>query len=82
MPVDTLQFWEIISDEHGIDSAGTYQGDNNHLQLDRIDVYYNEASSKFSFHSCGPSYTYLDTLSVYVNLSQLENTYHELFSLT
>lgn len=39
------QFWEIISDEHGIDNIGEYHGDN-HLQLDRIDVYYNEASSK------------------------------------
>lgn len=39
------QFWEIISDEHGIDNTGIYNGDN-HLQLDRIDVYYNEASSK------------------------------------
>ena len=43
-----FQFWEIISDEHGIDSAGTYQGDNR-LQLDRVDVYYNEASSKIFY---------------------------------
>merc|ERR1712227_887584 len=37
------KFWEIISDEHGIDPTGTYQGDSD-LQLERIDVYYNEAS--------------------------------------
>ncbi|XP_032127983.1 tubulin beta-8 chain-like [Sapajus apella] len=37
------KFWEVISDEHGIDSAGTYQGDSD-LQLERINVYYNEAS--------------------------------------
>ncbi|XP_030858900.2 tubulin beta chain isoform X3 [Gorilla gorilla gorilla] len=40
-----LQFWEVISDEHGIDSAGTYHGDS-HLQLERINVYYNEASGQ------------------------------------
>uniref|UniRef100_A0A8I5YP08 Tubulin/FtsZ GTPase domain-containing protein n=1 Tax=Pongo abelii TaxID=9601 RepID=A0A8I5YP08_PONAB len=37
------KFWEVISDEHAIDSAGTYQGDSD-LQLERINVYYNEAS--------------------------------------
>ncbi|XP_059084362.1 tubulin beta-1 chain-like [Tigriopus californicus] len=37
------KFWEIISDEHGIDPTGTYQGDSD-LQLERINVYYNEAS--------------------------------------
>lgn len=39
-----FQFWEIISDEHGIDPNGNYQGDNE-LQLERINVYYNEAAS-------------------------------------
>eukprot|EP00158_Paraphelidium_tribonemae_P007426 Partr_v1_DN28237_c2_g1_i5_m75854 putative Tubulin is the major constituent of microtubules. It binds two moles of GTP, one at an exchangeable site on the beta chain and one at a non-exchangeable site on the alpha chain (By similarity) len=38
------KFWEVISDEHGIDPSGTYQG-NTDLQLERINVYYNEASS-------------------------------------
>ncbi|KAJ0184403.1 hypothetical protein K1T71_000826 [Dendrolimus kikuchii] len=37
------KFWEIISDEHGIDTTGIYQG-NSDLQLERIEVYYNEAS--------------------------------------
>uniref|UniRef100_A0A2R9CH89 Tubulin/FtsZ GTPase domain-containing protein n=1 Tax=Pan paniscus TaxID=9597 RepID=A0A2R9CH89_PANPA len=37
------KFWEVISDEHAIDSAGTYHGDRD-LQLERINVYYNEAS--------------------------------------
>jgi len=37
------QFWEVISDEHGIDPTGTYGGDSD-LQLERIDVYYNEAT--------------------------------------
>lgn len=41
-----LQFWEVISDEHGIDPTGTYQGDSD-LQLERINVYYNEASGWF-----------------------------------
>ncbi|XP_062239260.1 tubulin beta chain-like isoform X6 [Platichthys flesus] len=37
------KFWEVISDEHGIDPSGTYHGDNE-LQLERINVYYNEAT--------------------------------------
>ncbi|XP_065722602.1 tubulin beta-1 chain isoform X2 [Drosophila suzukii] len=38
------KFWEIISDEHGIDPNGYYHGESP-LQRERIDVYYNEASS-------------------------------------
>uniref|UniRef100_A0A4W3ISF3 Tubulin beta-2A chain n=1 Tax=Callorhinchus milii TaxID=7868 RepID=A0A4W3ISF3_CALMI len=37
------KFWEVISDEHGIDPTGSYHGDS-HLQLERINVYYNEAA--------------------------------------
>merc|ERR1712165_436609 len=37
------KFWEIISDEHGIDPTGTYNGDSD-LQLERVNVYYTEAS--------------------------------------
>uniref|UniRef100_A0A3Q3FJG3 Tubulin beta-1 chain-like n=1 Tax=Labrus bergylta TaxID=56723 RepID=A0A3Q3FJG3_9LABR len=37
------KFWEVISDEHGIDPTGTYHGDSD-LQLDRINVYYNEVT--------------------------------------
>ena len=32
------KFWEVISDEHGIDPTGTYHGDSD-LQLERINVY-------------------------------------------
>ncbi|XP_049884235.1 tubulin beta chain-like [Pectinophora gossypiella] len=38
------KFWEIISDEHGVDSTGQYHGENPQ-QLERINVYYNEAGS-------------------------------------
>lgn len=38
-----LQFWEVISEEHGIDPTGLYNGDSD-LQLERASVYYNEAS--------------------------------------
>ena len=38
-----FQFWEVISDEHGIGPTGNYEGENPN-QLERIDVYYNEAS--------------------------------------
>jgi tubulin beta len=37
------KFWEVISDEHGIDPTGTYNGDSD-LQLERINVYFNEAT--------------------------------------
>ena len=38
------KFWEVISEEHGIDQQGNYKGDST-LQLDRISVYYNEAGN-------------------------------------
>jgi hypothetical protein len=34
---------QVVSDEHGIDPAGEYCGESE-LQLDRINVYYNEAT--------------------------------------
>jgi len=37
------KFWEVICGEHGIDQTGEYQGDNDN-QLERINVYYNEAT--------------------------------------
>ncbi|VDN96758.1 unnamed protein product [Rodentolepis nana] len=37
------KFWEVVSDEHGLNSDGLYRGDSD-LQLERIDVYYNEAT--------------------------------------
>jgi tubulin beta len=38
-----LQFWETISNEHGINPTGAYHGDSD-LQRERINVYYNEES--------------------------------------
>ena len=38
-----FQFWEVISAEHGISPTGEYQGDMPQ-QLERLEVYYNEAS--------------------------------------
>lgn len=45
------QFWEIISGEHGIDSTGIYNGSEHEsdLQLERINVYYNEATGGNKF---------------------------------
>ena len=37
------KFWEIISDEHGIGEDGMYGGESD-LQLERINVYFNEAN--------------------------------------
>jgi len=36
------KFWEVISSEHGIDPTGNFTG-NNPNQLERINVYFNEA---------------------------------------
>lgn len=36
-------FWEVISDEHGIDPTGRFHGDSD-LQLERINVYFDEAT--------------------------------------
>nr|BAM69088.1 beta-tubuliln [Creolimax fragrantissima] len=38
------KFWEAISEEHGIDHDGKFVGNNEAQQLERMDVYYNEAS--------------------------------------
>lgn len=38
-------FWEAISGEHGIDTNGEYKGLNRKLQLERINVYYNEVNT-------------------------------------
>ena len=37
------KFWEVVCDEHGIDPTGRYQGTSD-LQLERVNIYYNEAS--------------------------------------
>ncbi|KND88023.1 Tubulin beta-2 chain [Tolypocladium ophioglossoides CBS 100239] len=37
-------FWQTISGEHGLDRNGVYEGDSE-LQLERVSVYFNEASS-------------------------------------
>ena len=39
----TRPFEQVICDEHGVDPTGTYHGDSD-LQLERINVYYNEAT--------------------------------------
>eukprot|EP00467_Chlorarachnion_reptans_P020655 CAMPEP_0114533860 /NCGR_PEP_ID=MMETSP0109-20121206/27494_1 /TAXON_ID=29199 /ORGANISM="Chlorarachnion reptans, Strain CCCM449" /LENGTH=174 /DNA_ID=CAMNT_0001717159 /DNA_START=57 /DNA_END=577 /DNA_ORIENTATION=- len=37
------KFWEVICDEHGVATNGNYSGEED-LQLERINVYFNEAS--------------------------------------
>ena len=34
---------QVVCDEHGVDATGSYDGDSD-LQLERINVYFNEAS--------------------------------------
>ncbi|RDX91248.1 Tubulin beta-1 chain, partial [Mucuna pruriens] len=38
------KFWEVVCDEHGIDPTGQYVG-SSELQLERVNVYYNEGSN-------------------------------------
>ncbi|KAI8528615.1 hypothetical protein RHMOL_Rhmol12G0161500 [Rhododendron molle] len=38
------KFWEVVCEEHGIDPTGRYTGDSD-VQLERVNVYYNEAGS-------------------------------------
>jgi hypothetical protein len=44
-----LRHLQVVSDEHGIDPTGTYHGDSD-LQLERINVYFNEATGGASRH--------------------------------
>lgn len=44
MLVSELIKREVVSEEHGIQADGTYKGTSD-LQLERINVYYNEASA-------------------------------------
>ena len=61
-----VQFWEVISDEHGIDPTGTYHGDSD-LQLERINVYFNEATGENSASTTQYSLTvaHLDARAIY-----------------
>uniref|UniRef100_A0A0V0J9W1 Tubulin beta chain n=1 Tax=Schistocephalus solidus TaxID=70667 RepID=A0A0V0J9W1_SCHSO len=36
------KFWELISDEHGLDANGYYRGESD-LQIERMNVYFTEA---------------------------------------
>ncbi|CAD7090505.1 unnamed protein product [Hermetia illucens] len=40
------QFWELIADEHGIDSGGHFVG-HHQLQAERLNVYFNEGRNRF-----------------------------------
>ena len=42
------QFWEVIADEHGVDPRGMFCGTSD-LQLERINVYFNEATSTYMY---------------------------------
>ncbi|KAJ3388068.1 Tubulin beta chain (Beta tubulin) [Entophlyctis sp. JEL0112] len=39
------KFWEVLSDEHGINEDGKYVGESD-LQLERINVYYTESAKR------------------------------------
>lgn len=39
------KFWEVLSEEHGIQADGSYKGTSD-SQLERINVYFNEAAGQ------------------------------------
>lgn len=39
---------QVVCDEHGVDPTGTYHGESD-LQLERINVYFNEATGGEQF---------------------------------
>jgi len=41
------KFWEIITDEHGMDTDGVPDSDQNEIQAERLDVYYNEGQGRY-----------------------------------
>lgn len=43
-PSPGAKFWEVVSEEHGIQRDGVYKGTSD-LQLERINVYYNETGA-------------------------------------
>jgi tubulin beta len=49
------KFWEVLCDEHGIGYAGEYCSDND-AQINRINVFYHEASSG----KCVPRVVFFD----------------------
>ena len=56
-----LKTFALLSDEHGIDPSGTYAGESD-LQLERINVYYNEAG--------GAKYVPRVRVSFYVHVAE------------
>lgn len=42
---EILQFWNVISDEHGISPTGRFVG-SSYLQWERLSVYYNEGANE------------------------------------
>lgn len=57
------KFWEVVCDEHGVDASGEYYGDLD-LQLERINVYFNESSGGRYV----PRAVLLDLVSLFVYL--------------
>ena len=42
-------FWEVVLQEHAIDLEGYFTG-SGEVQMQRLDVHFNEASCKFFAH--------------------------------
>ena len=41
------KFWEIITDEHGLTTQGEPEKDQNEIQAERLNVYYNDNGARY-----------------------------------
>ena len=80
------KFWEIISDEHGVDPTGEYNGDSD-LQQERIEVsnykyqISNVVAKKYHYNS--NHIIYYEIQFRYTTMNQVQQTsmFHVLFWL-
>ena len=80
------KFWEIISDEHGVDPTGEYNGDSD-LQQERIEVsnykyqISNVVAKKWQYYS--NHIIYYEIPCRYTTMNQVQRTsmFHGLFWL-
>ena len=55
-----LKFNEVICDEHGLDPTGTFMGESD-LQLEKMDVFFNEAMGNLLKHVLSSTQKHLST---------------------
>jgi hypothetical protein len=66
---------QVVCDEHGVDPTGTYHGDSD-LQLERINVYFNEATGGETAISNIPSRSASSSVRLYLIAQLLQTGNH------